>query len=236
MEKAKIHSFESMGTVDGPGIRYVVFFQGCLLRCKYCHNRDTWNINEGKEYTVDEIMEKVRRSKPYMKDNGGITVSGGEPLLQAKFLIELFKACKKENINTCIDTAGSLPINKDISELLKLTDLVLLDIKHIDSKKCKELTGMDNTNELAFGKYLSEKNIPIWIRQVLVPGLTDDEDDLKKTREYIDTLKTVEKIEILPYHTLGKHKWIDIEGKYELEDIKEPSIASIKLAEKILMC
>ena len=170
----KIHSFESFGTVDGPGIRYVVFMQGCPLQCKYCHNRDTWNYAGGTEYTTDAIISKIERCKPYINaSNGGVTVSGGEPLLQAKFLIELFKKLKQQDIHTALDTAGSIKINDDIKELLKYTDLVILDIKHIDDEKCKKLTGVSNKNNLDFANYLSENNIPMWIRQVLVPGYTD---------------------------------------------------------------
>ena len=151
--KGYIHSFESFGTVDGPGIRYVTFMQGCPLKCKYCHNRDTWEVNIGKQYTVDEVVDRVLRSKPFIESSkGGFTASGGEPLLQSKFLIELFKKLKENNIHTALDTAGSLPINEEIKELLKYTDLVILDIKHIDEQKCIELTGTSNKNELEFAK------------------------------------------------------------------------------------
>ena len=231
----RIHSFESMGTVDGPGIRFVVFMQGCPLRCKYCHNRDTWDLNGGNEYSLEEILKKAMRSKPFMDaSGGGVTISGGEPLLQAKFITELFKKLKSENIHTCLDTAGSLPISDEIKGLLKYTDLVLLDIKHIDNQKSINLVGASNTNNLNFAKYLSDNNIPMWIRQVLIPGYTDDENDLHKLKDFIDTLKTVEKAEILPYHNLGKYKWEVLHEKYELEDVKVPSAEEIKTAEKIL--
>lgn len=231
----KIHSFESFGTVDGPGIRYVVFMQGCPLQCKYCHNRDTWNYAGGTEYTTDAIISKIERCKPYINaSNGGVTVSGGEPLLQAKFLIELFKKLKQQNIHTALDTAGSIKINDDIKELLKYTDLVILDIKHIDDEKCKKLTGVSNKNNLDFANYLSENNIPMWIRQVLVPGYTDDENDLKKLKDFIINLKTVKKVEILPYHDLGKFKWEEMGIEYPLKDVKIPTDAEVQKAKEIL--
>lgn len=204
----RIHSLETLGTVDGPGIRFVVFMQGCPLKCKYCHNRDTWEINSGKTYTVDELIKKILRSKSYFEaSGGGVTVSGGEPLLQVEFVTELFKKLKEKNIHTALDTAGSLPINDKIKELLKYTDLVLLDIKHIDEEKSIDLIGTSNKNNLNFAKYLSNNRIPMWIRQVLVPGYTDDKQDLLKLKEFIYNLNSVKKIEILPYHNLGKFKW-----------------------------
>lgn len=231
----RIHSFESFGAVDGPGIRFVVFMQGCPLRCKYCQNRDTWEFEEGKKYTVDDVAKKILRSKPYIdSSNGGVTISGGEPLLQCDFLIELFKKLKELKIHTALDTAGSIKINSKIEELLKYTDLVILDIKHIDNERCIELTGEPNTNELEFAKYCSNKNIDLWIRQVLVPGYTDDENNLKKTGEFINTLKTVKKVEVLPYHDLGKFKWERIGEKYPLEGVKAPTKEEIEKAEKIL--
>ena len=233
--KGYIHSFESFGTVDGPGIRYIVFMQGCPLKCKYCQNRDTWQANVGPTYEVDEVLDKILRTKPYIdSSNGGVTISGGEPLLQSKFIIELFKKLKEHNIHTALDTAGSIKINDSIKELLKLTDLVILDIKHIDKEKCINLTGLSNENELEFAKYCSDNNIKLWIRQVLVPGHTDNKDDLKKTKEFIDTLKTVEKVEVLPYHDLGKTKWINLGLEYPLEGVKSPTEEKIKEAEKIL--
>ena len=233
--KGRIHSFESFGTVDGPGIRYVVFMQGCPLKCKFCHNRDTWEVNAGEEYSVKEVVDKILRAKPFIDEsNGGVTISGGEPLLQAEFLIELFKELKKYNIHTAIDTAGSLVLNSTIKELLKYTDLVLLDIKHIDDKKCIELTGLSNKNELDFAKYLSSIGKSMWIRQVLVPGITDDKFDLIKTREFINGLKTVEKVEVLPYHNLGKQKWIELGLEYPLENTPIPTREQVKQAEEIL--
>lgn len=168
---AKVHSVESFGTVDGPGIRFVLFLQGCHLQCKYCHNRDTWDINGGKYKSLDEIFDKIIRYKNYIFPNGGVTISGGEPLLQVKFLIELFTKLKDLNIHTCIDTSGMVTITEDIKKLLTLTDLVLLDIKHINNEKCIKLVGKSNKLELEFARYLSDNNIPIWIRQVLVPRI-----------------------------------------------------------------
>ncbi|MBR3163074.1 MAG: pyruvate formate lyase-activating protein [Clostridia bacterium] len=231
---AKVHSIDSFGTVDGPGIRFLLFLQGCGLKCKYCHNRDTWDATGGNHMSLDDIFRKIIRYKEYINHGGGVTVSGGEPLLQAKFLIELFKKLKAENIHTCIDTSGMLPLTNDIKKVLSLTDLVLLDIKHIDSKKCEQLVGFPNELELEFAKYLSNNNIPMWIRQVLIPGITDDEKDLKKLKEFLQTLKTVEKIEILPYHSLGKHKWIDLGLVYELEGVPSATAKDVKRAKELL--
>ena len=236
--KGRIHSFDSFGTVDGPGIRFIVFMQGCPLKCKFCHNRDTWDFNKGEEYTVEEIVKRLKRVKPYIEASslgGGITVSGGEPLGQAEFVCELFKECKRQGFHTCLDTAGSYEINGTIKELLEYTDLVLLDIKHIDSRKCKELTGMNNTNELNFARYLSQTNKKVWIRQVLTPGITDDVDTLKATQKFVKELgDIVEKIEILPYHDMGKFKWIEIDGKYPLEGVRCATQEDVKKAQTIL--
>ena len=232
---ARIHSIESFGTVDGPGIRFVVFMQGCSLQCKYCHNRDTWDINGGEVKTVDEIIEKIENYKNYIiLSGGGVTVTGGEPLLQVRFLIELFKKLKEKNIHTCIDTSGMVSITDNIKELLKYTDLVLLDIKHIDDEKCKRLVGSSNNKELEFARYLSDNNIKMWIRQVLVPGYTDDEEDLKKLKEFLRTLKTVEKVQILKYHSMGKYKWEKMGLKYELDGVRDATIEDEERAKKIL--
>lgn len=232
----KVHSFESLGTVDGPGLRYIIFLQGCPLKCKFCHNRDTWEFKAaGTEYPISYLINKINRFTSYIKaSNGGVTISGGEPLLQAKNLTVLFQTLKKMEIHTCLDTSGALPINDEIKELLKYTDLVLLDIKHIDDDKAKALTGVSNKNELAFARYLSDNKIPMWIRQVLLPGYTDDENDLKKLKEFISTLSSVERVEILPYHDYGKFKWTELGEKYELNDVKPPSQEEIDKAKKIL--
>lgn len=232
---AKVHSIESFGTLDGPGIRFVLFLQGCHLQCKYCHNRDTWDMKGGEYKTLDDIFEKIKRYKNYMAfSNGGVTVTGGEPLLQVKFLIELFKKLKQEGIHTCIDTSGIVAITEDIKELLKYTDLVLLDIKHINDEKCKKLVGISNKRELEFAQYLSDNNIKIWIRQVLIPGYTDDEQDLLKLKEFINSLKTVEKVQILPYHDMGKFKWEKLGVKYELENIRTANQDDVDRTKKIL--
>ena len=231
---AKIHSIESFGTVDGPGIRFVIFLQGCHLKCKYCHNRDTWDINCGNYESLDDIFNKILRYKNYIYPNGGVTVTGGEPLLQVKFLIELFKKLKAKNIHTCIDTSGMVAITEDIKTLLSLTDLVLLDIKHIDPIKSKNLVGFSNERELAFAKYLSDNGIHMWIRQVLIPGYTDDESDLLKLKDFISGLENVDKIEILPYHDMGKYKWKELGLKYELDDVRGANDDDVKRAKKIL--
>lgn len=232
--EGRIHSFESLGAVDGPGVRFVVFMQGCSLKCKYCQNRDTWNLKGGTTYSSDEIVEKILRYKNYIMPNGGVTISGGEPLLQAKFLIELFNELKKYNIHTCIDTSGNVALTDDIKELINLTDLFLLDIKCINDEKAVDLTGVSNKKELEFARYLSDINKPLWIRQVLVPGYTDDERDLLELKNFISTLKTVEKVEILPYHDLGKFKWEKLGEIYPLQNIRTANNDDVKRAKAIL--
>lgn len=231
----KIHSIETFGTVDGPGIRFVIFMQGCILKCKYCHNRDTWEMTSDKTATVPELIKEIEKYRTYIENSGGgITVSGGEPLVQAEFVTELFKELKKIGIHTALDTSGSFRINDQIKELLKYTDLVILDIKHINNEKAIKLTGLSNKNNLEFAKYLSNEKIPVWIRQVLIPGFTDDVTDLQNLKKFIDSLSNVEKVEILPYHNLGKFKWEECGEKYELEDVSSPTQEEIKKAESIL--
>lgn len=230
---AKVHSVETFGTLDGPGIRYVIFLQGCSLKCKYCQNRDTWDLSKGEYKTIDEIYNKIVRYKNYIK-NGGITCTGGEPLLQYDFLLELFKKLKAHHIHTCIDTSGMVLLTDKIKELIDLTDLFLLDIKHIDPKKCQDLVGVSNEKELEFARYLSDAGKHMWIRQVLVPGYTDDAGDLLKLKDFIASLKTVDRVEILPYHTMGKYKWHDLGLKYELEDVRDATDEDVKRAKKIL--
>ena len=231
---AKVHSVESFGTVDGPGIRYVLFLQGCSLKCKYCHNRDTWDIHGGEFKSLDEIFENIMRYKNYIYPNGGVTVTGGEPLLQQEFLIQLFYKLKNEEIHTCIDTSGMVALTDKIKELIQLTDLFLLDIKHIDPEKCKELVGVSNERELEFARYLSEKNKHMWIRQVLIPGITDNEEDLKRLKDFILELKTVDKVEFLPYHNMGKYKWKELNLKYELDEVRSATDEDVERAKKIL--
>ena len=239
MVKASVHSVETFGSVDGPGIRYILFLQGCRLRCAFCHNADSWQISDRDLRSADEILKHALRYRPYWGKDGGITVSGGEPLLQIDFLIELFAKAKELNIHTCIDTAGE-PFTKDpewlskFDALMKVTDLLLVDIKHIDSKKHIRLTGKDNRNILDMFHYLDEIHKPIWIRQVLVPGWTDDIDDLIKTRAFIDSLHNVSKVEILPYHSLGAYKWEKLGMKYPLEGVEPPTNENIQIAEHIL--
>ena len=216
------------------GIRFLIFLQGCSLKCKYCHNRDTWDKNGGEYKSIDEIYNKIIRYKSYITKNGGVTVTGGEPLLQSQCLVELFKKLKKQNIHTCIDTSGMIELTDKVKELIDLTDLFLLDIKHIDSDKCKNLVGFSNEKELQFAKYLSQDNKHMWIRQVLIPGITDNKEDLLKLKDFINSLNTVDKIELLPYHTLGKYKWDDLGLKYELEGINPPTDNDILQAKKIL--
>lgn len=235
-----IHSIETFGTVDGPGIRYVIFTQGCLLRCQFCHNADTWEIGTGKVMSVEEIMNDLSSYLPFIESSGGgITVSGGEPLLQIPFLIELFKECKRRGIHTTIDSSGgcystSVQFQQQLEELMLYTDLILLDLKHINRKKHIKLTGMGNDHILDFAKYLSDKNIPVWIRHVLVPSINDNEEDLKQLSDFISTLQNVEKIDILPYHKLGVYKWEALGLDYPLIDIEPPSEDSVNLAYEIL--
>ena len=233
--KARIHSVETFGAVDGPGIRYVIFFQGCALKCKYCHNRDTWETKAGKEVTVSELITQIKKYKEYIKySKGGVTATGGEPLLQQKFLIELFAELKKLGFHTALDTSGMFQLTDDVKKVLSVTDLVLLDIKHIDDKKCKDLVGFSNKLELEFAKYLSDNNIPIWIRQVLIPGITDEKSDLIKLKEFIKTLKTVEKVEIHPYHNMGAFKWKELGYVYPLENVRNANEQDVARAKKIL--
>ncbi len=234
MVKGRIHSFESFGTLDGPGIRFVVFMQGCPLRCIYCHNRDTWDPAGGKEYTPEEVFNEVKKYVNYFKfSGGGITVTGGEPTLQAEFVAELFKKCKDAGIHTALDTSGFVDVDK-VKELLEYTDLVLLDIKHAIKEKHKLITGVSNEKIIKFARYLLEKNIPVWIRYVLVPGFTDAPEDLESAAAVISGLKNVQKVEVLPYHCLGAYKWTKLGEKYSLEGMREPTPEEVARALKIL--
>lgn len=218
MIKGRIHSIETMGLVDGPGIRVVVFFQGCKLRCTYCHNPDTWNENTGTEYTVEEVVSKIKRFKSYFQTSGGgVTFSGGDPLRQPEFLLEVLKACKSEGIHTCLDTSGVG--FGDYEEILKYTDLVLYDVKHLTEKGYLELTGfkIDETNK--FLEAVRKNQTKLWIRQVVLPGETDSDKYMEKLKEFVDSLDNVEKVELLPYHLLGKNKYENLGMKYRLDGV-----------------
>ena len=234
MVKGRVHSIETFGTVDGPGIRYIIFAQGCPLRCKYCHNRDTWDVKGGKEYTADELIADASKYSSYMKfSGGGITVSGGEATLQPEFLKDLFKKAKANDIHTCLDTSGFVDIDV-IDPVLDYTDLVLLDIKHMDSDKSKDLVGVGAEKSLKLAKHLSDRNIPVWIRYVLVPGVTDDAEHMEMLGQFISTLNNVEKVEILPYHTMGVHKWESLGFDYELKHIEDATPEDVDKAAKVL--
>ena len=216
-----IHSIESFGTVDGPGIRMVVFMQGCPMRCQYCHNPDTWSYDENQKISVDEILKKYDGIKEFLK-NGGITITGGEPLSQIDFVTELFKKAKGKNIHTALDTSGVTfsPNNTEkIDELLKYTDLVMLDIKHINDEKHKTLTSFSNKNILEFAKYLSEKEIPMWVRHVVVPTLTNNEEDLTQLGKFMAHLKSLKALDILPYHNMAVPKYENLGIEYPLKDL-----------------
>ena len=232
--KGRIHSFESFGTVDGPGIRFIIFMQGCNLQCKFCQNRDTWDVCGGMEYSVPELLAKIERYKSYfVPSGGGVTISGGEPLAQQDFLIELLTALKAGGIHTAIDTAGNFDITDKIKQIINLADLFLLDIKCINDDICKYLTSVSNKKELAFAEYLSSINKPMWIRQVLVPGITDKEEDLLKLKEFISSLKTVDKVDFLAYHDMGKFKWTNLGLSYPLEGVRVATQDDIDRAKKI---
>lgn len=231
-----IHSFESFGSVDGPGVRFVVFLNGCSMRCKYCHNPDTWEFG-GDTFSAAEVLQKALKYKSYWGGKGGITVSGGEPMLQMQFVTELFTEAKKKGVNTCLDTSGVAFNPDDTAEtdkLLDVTDLVMLDIKHIDDEKHKELTGHSNKNILAFARYLDSKKIPVWIRHVVVPGITFDEKYLELLGEFIGTLSNVEKIETLPYHSLAIPKYDKLGIDYPLRDTPNTTKEQAARAKEII--
>ena len=239
MRKGNIHSTETFGSVDGPGVRFLIFLQGCRMRCRYCHNVDTWSTRVNREATADELLDEAERYRSYWGGDGGITVSGGEPLLQIEFLQELFRKAKQRGINTCLDTAGQPftreePFFSRFRDLLQDTDLILADIKHIDPREHLRLTGQPNDNILDMLRFLSAERQPVWIRHVLVPGVTDDDDTLRRTGQFIETLQNVEKIEVLPYHSLGAFKWKELGIPYSLEDVSPPAPDRVQHAERIL--
>ena len=239
MTKGYIHSLESFGSVDGPGVRYVIFLSGCAMRCQFCHNPDTWNMQAGTPYTADELLEKALRYRSYWGSKGGITVSGGEPLLQIDFLLELFTKAKEKGVHTTLDTCGNPftreePFFSKFEKLMEVTDLVMLDIKHMDEEQHVLLTGQKNDNILDMAKYLSNTGKSMWIRHVLVPERSDRDDYLWKLHDFIEKLDHVERVEVLPYHTLGVYKWKELGIPYGLEGIEPPTQERIQNANEIL--
>lgn len=239
--KGRIHSTENFGTVDGPGVRFVIFSQGCRMRCQFCHNPDTWKIDDPKASlrSADDVLAEALKYQSYWGEKGGITVSGGEPLLQLDFLLDLFKKAKAKGIHTTIDTCGKPftreePFFSKFEELMNYTDLLLFDIKHIDNEAHKRLTSLGNENILEMAKYLSEINKPVWIRHVLVPFRSDYDEFLIRLDAFIKTLNNVDKVEILPYHTMGKFKWDEMGLKYPLEGIEPPTDDRVQNAKNLL--
>lgn len=235
-----IHSTESFGTVDGPGVRYVVFTQGCPMRCKYCHNPDTWEVGKGTKMSAEQIIAEYNKNSEFYS-KGGLTVTGGEPLLQIDFMLDLFRLAKKNNIHTCIDTSGITynPDNteyiKKLDELMKYTDLIMLDIKHIDPEHHRELTKQDNKGILAFAKYISDKKIPLWIRHVVVPGITDDPKYLHELGLFLGTLTGIKALDVLPYHTMGVMKYKELGIPYTLEGVEALSKSDAAKAKDIIL-
>lgn len=227
-----VHSFESFGTKDGPGIRFVLFLQGCPLRCLYCHNVDTWNVSDKKYMmTPEEVMKEILKVKGFIK-SGGVTVSGGEPLIQPEFVKELFKLCKENSIHTAVDTSGYM-FNNKVKEALEYTDLVLLDIKHINPNKYKVLTSVNLENTLKFAQYLSDINKAVWVRYVVIPGYSDDEEDLHEWAKFVSQFENVVRVDILPFHQMGGYKWKEVGKEYKLEYVKTPTREEIKKVEEI---
>ena len=235
-----IHSTESFGTVDGPGVRFVIFLQGCPMRCQYCHNPDTWKMNAGSLRSAQSLIREYERNQAFYK-KGGITVTGGEALMQIDFLLELFALAKEKGIHTCLDTSGipyrpgESSYNAKLDRLMALTDLVMLDIKHIDPEGHKALTGHDNAGILAFARYLAEKNIPVWIRHVIVPGITDDPGQLTRLGRFLGTLSNVQALDVLPYHIMGVMKYKELDIPYPLEGVEPATKQQAMEAKKIIL-
>ncbi|WP_150137230.1 pyruvate formate lyase 1-activating protein [Candidatus Enterovibrio altilux] len=231
-----IHSIESCGTVDGPGIRFIVFLQGCLMRCKYCHNRDTWDLDEGQEMSVEEIMKEVVTYRHFINaSGGGVTASGGEAILQPEFVRDFFRAVQAENIHTCLDTNGYIRKHSSIiDEVLDATDLVILDLKQMNNNIHKNLIGVSNKRVLDFADYLHQRNQKTWIRYVVVPGYTNDQKSVHLLGEFLKYMDNVEKIEMLPYHQLGVHKWKAMGHEYELKDVNPPTKKTMENLKNIL--
>ena len=236
-----IHQLESFGSVDGPGVRFIIFFSGCPLRCKYCHNPDTWDMGKGKLYEAAALLDEAMDCREYWGNKGGITVSGGEPLAQLDFLLELFELAHERGVNTCIDTAGG-PFRADgewfdkFQRLMAVTDTLLVDIKHIDEEEHIKLTGHTGANIIQMFRYLDTIHKPIWIRHVLVPGITDNDEYLVRTRDFIRTLSNVQRVEILPYHGLGAMKYKELGIDYVLKDLESPTADRVANARAILEC
>jgi len=221
--KGRIHSIETCGGVDGPGIRYVIFTQGCLLRCQYCHNPDTRDLHAGREVTVDEIIDDIKTYKSYLNySGGGVTISGGEPLLQPEFVREIFRRCRELGIHTALDTSG-YPDFEASKPVLDFVDLVLLDIKSSDPEIYHRVTNVVIEPTLHFARHLSAISQPTWIRFVLVPGLTDDVANVESLAQFVATLNGVEKVEVLPFHKMGEYKWKELGLPYTLDDVCPPT-------------
>ncbi len=232
-------SLESFALVDGPGVRSVLFLAGCPYRCLFCHNPDSWEFSKKNPITPEEAYKKLIRFKPYWKDNGGVTISGGEPLAQLDFITELATLFHKDGISVAIDTSGATFSNSEaylakLDKLLSVTDLFLLDIKCIDPVLHKKITGKDNSNVLELFSYLDKKNYPIWVRHVLVPTLSDDDKLLKETGEFLKQFNNIRRVEVLPYHTLGIYKYDLLKIPYPLKGVNAPSKERIENAENLL--
>lgn len=235
-----IHSTESFGTVDGPGVRFVIFLQGCPMRCKYCHNPDTWKMNSGSLRSPQSLIQEYERNQAFYS-KGGITVTGGEALMQIDFLLELFRLAKEKGIHTCLDTSGvtyrpgESDYNRKLDELMAMTNLVLLDIKHIDPEGHQDLTGHDNAHILAFARYLDKKQIPVWIRHVVVPGITDDPGLLTRLGEFLGTLSNIKALDVLPYHIMGVTKYESLDIPYPLKGVEPATQKQAKDAKQIIL-
>ena len=236
----RVHSIESFGTVDGPGIRMVIFLSGCPMRCLYCHNPDTWDSRGGTPATVEELLNQYEQARPFYK-KGGITVSGGEPLMQIGFVTELFEAAHQKGIHTCLDTSGAVfnPASQGMmarfDRLVACTDLVMLDIKHIDPAEHLKLCGQPQDNILAFAGYLEQKRVPVWIRHVVVPGITDKDDDLYRLGEYLGTMRNIKALDVLPYHDMGKRKYHELGIPYPLEDVPPETPENARKAREMIL-
>lgn len=234
--RGRIHSIESFGTVDGDGIRFIIFFQGCLMQCLYCHNPDTWDMQGGRFVTVPELMKEIVTYKSFLQPNGGgVTASGGEAILQDRFVCEWFKACHKEGLTTCLDTNGYVrKYTKEIDDLINETDLVMLDLKQMNDERHQKLTGVSNQYAKQFAQYLHEKQQRTWIRYVIVPGWTDDDESAHLLGQFTKDMDNIERIELLPFHQMGKVKWETMHKEYQLENVESPSRVTLERLQKII--